>query len=138
MRRGIEARIIKLEAKRKPAEGLFFLAWGCSDREAVALVESMEASGKLNDKDVVVAATWPKADGMPQSRWVGTRGLSRAEDKVLSDQFDRVFGELPVNNEPLTPVDRTEMALLSDEELIAELWRDVKNGLLDSLLRSVS
>jgi hypothetical protein len=130
MRRGIEARIVKLEAKRKPAEGLFFLAWGRSELEAVALIESLKASGKLNDKDIVAAAKWPKADGMPLSRWVGTRGLSRDERKLLDDEIERVLGHLLPENYKGSPDEQAEMALHSDEGLIAEFWRGAKAGLL--------
>jgi hypothetical protein len=132
MPRRLEAWIIKLEARRRPAEGLFFLAWGRSDREAVALIESLRASGNLNDKDIVVAATWPKADAMPLSRWVGTWGLSRDERKVLDDEIERVLGHLLPDEYESSTAERAGMALLSDEELIAELWHDAKDGLLSA------
>jgi hypothetical protein len=138
MARGLEARILKLEARRRPPTGLFFLAWGRSESEARAVVDQLKADGALHNNDIVVAGTWSRGEPMPASRWVGKGGLSRLEDDVLSEEVDRAFGHLLKRETKLSSEDQDQDMLryrdllrsLSDEELIAEIWRGATQGLL--------
>jgi len=45
MIRGLETRLRKLEAKRRPAEGLFYLVWGRDEAEVEAALARAEAEG---------------------------------------------------------------------------------------------
>jgi hypothetical protein len=127
MRRRIEARVFKLEAKRRQRTGLFFLAWGRNENEAVAIVDRLKADGKLNDGDVVVAGTWPHAGPMPASRWIKTGELSRQERDALDDEIERFHRHFLADkyDQTLREDDGHDSFArwLSDEELIAELWR---------------
>ena len=84
--RGLETRLRKLEAKRRPAEGLFYLVWGWDAGEVEAVLARAEAAGVIQRSDPVVQALWPWDRGMPESRWVerkiGTFG--RAEFSTLA------------------------------------------------------
>ena len=138
MRRAIEARVFKLEAKRRQRTGLFFLAWGRNENEAVAVVDGLKADGSLDDSDVPVAGTWTHVDSMPTSRWIRNGGLSRQEHNVLVDEVARVYEHFLARTSAQTLKKLDEACKehgivarsLSDEELIAEMWRGTKQGLL--------
>jgi hypothetical protein len=89
--RGIETRLRKLEAKRRPAEGEFFLVWGRSPVETEQAVAAAKAQGTVGRGDTVVRALWTGQNGGPPSRWIGSsRGdLSPAEDDALMAEMER-------------------------------------------------
>ncbi len=87
--RGIETRLRKLEAKRRPPEAVFFLAWGRDEAEIERTVADAKAGGDIGRGDTVVRAVWTGHNGTPPSRWVKDRDLSRAEDKVLVATMER-------------------------------------------------
>src|SRR3954469_7318551 len=68
--RALETRLRKLEAKRRPPEGVFFLAWGRDEQEADEMVARAHAALTLQPNDRVVKVPWPWPHGMPASRWV--------------------------------------------------------------------
>jgi hypothetical protein len=129
---------LKLEARRRPATNLFFVAWGRTESEAVTLVDQLKANGSLDDRDVAVAGTWTHVDSMPTSRWIRNGGLSRQEHHVLVDEIARVYEHFlaGMSAQTLKKLDEAckEQGIvarsLSDEELIAEMWRGTKQGLL--------
>ena len=127
MARALEARILKLEAKRRPAEGLFFLAWGRTETEAWATVAAMRASGRLGEEDITIALKWPAPDDLPPSRWVEVGSLRRDEDRAISAEIERLFPAIAAREGPCEEPPGLER-LMSDEELIAAIWARVEEG----------
>ena len=80
--RGIEARLRKLEAKRRPAEGLFYLVWGRDEAEVERMVASAREAGIIGAGDTLVCAVWTGPEAMPAPRWVGS--MDRLSDAELS------------------------------------------------------
>ena len=89
--RGIETRLRKLEAKRRPAEGVFFLVWGRSPAEIEQAVTAAKTSGTIVRGDTVVRAVWTGHNGGPPSRWIANcrSHLSPAEDDGLFEEMKR-------------------------------------------------
>src|SRR5215207_3582595 len=89
--RAIETRLRKLEAKRRPAGGVFFLAWGRSEAEIERALANAKARGEVGQGDTVVRALWTGHNGGPASRWIAScRGdLSPAEDDALFEEMKR-------------------------------------------------
>src|SRR4051794_31762390 len=84
MIRGLETRLRKLEAKRRPAEAVFYLAWGRDAGEVERTVASARESGIIGSGDMLVSALWTAPEDMPVPRWVGgTDKLSDAELDAL-------------------------------------------------------
>src|SRR4051812_10779764 len=92
--RGIETRLRKLEAARRPAGGVFFLAWGRDAAEIERAGTSARAAGSLNRGDTLVRALWTGPDDTPASRWIGERDLSPAEDDALTVEMERRLAEV--------------------------------------------
>ena len=93
--RGIETRLRKLEAKHRPAEGVFFLVWGRNEAEIEHAVASAKAQGELGRDDTVVRAVWTGHNGTPASRWIARcrDDLSPAEDDALFAEMERRFAD---------------------------------------------
>jgi hypothetical protein len=89
--RGIETRLRKLEAKRRPAGGVFFLAWGRDEAEIERAVANAKAQAEISRGDTVVRARWTGHNGTPASRWIThpRRELSPAEDSALMAALER-------------------------------------------------
>lgn len=89
--RSIETRLRKLEAKHRPAEGVFFLAWGRDDAEIERAVANAKAQGEVGRGDTVVRAVWTGHNGGPPARWIAQarRELSEAENDALFEEMKR-------------------------------------------------
>jgi hypothetical protein len=92
--RGIETRLRKLEAKRRPPEGAFFVVWGHDAAEIGRALVNAKARGEVGRGDTVVRALWTGHHGTPASRWIGERDLSRIEDEALGAEMERRIAEL--------------------------------------------
>src|SRR5215203_4845325 len=83
--RGIETRLRKLEAKRRPLGGVFFLAWGRDEAEIERAVANAKAQGEVGRGDTLVRALWTancRSD------------LSPAEDDALTAEIERRCAEV--------------------------------------------
>src|SRR3712207_1347234 len=94
--RGIETRLRKLEAKRRPAEGVFFLVWGRNEAEIERAVVDAKAQRNVARGDTVVRALWTGHNGGPPARWIARcRGeLSQAENDALTAALERLCAEV--------------------------------------------
>jgi hypothetical protein len=93
--RGIETRLRKLEAKRRPPGGVFFLAWGHDEAEIERAVANAKAQAEISRGDTLVRALWTGHNGTPASRWIAQprRELSPAEDGALMAALERRCAE---------------------------------------------
>src|SRR3954463_5020203 len=89
--RGIETRLRKLEAKRRPPEGVFFLAWGRSEAEIERALANAKAQGEVGRGDTIIRALWTGHNGGPASRWIANcrSDLSEAENDALVEEMKR-------------------------------------------------
>lgn len=76
MNRALETRLRKLEAARKPDDGVFFLIWGRDEVQLELGLSNAVAIGTISTGDTVVRALWAGHKGMPVSRWIGRRNLT--------------------------------------------------------------
>ena len=67
MARAVERRLRKLEAKRRPAEGVFFLVWGRSPAETEQGMAAAKARGEVGHGDTIIRALWTGHNGGPPS-----------------------------------------------------------------------
>jgi hypothetical protein len=89
--RSIETRLRKLEAARRPPEGVFFLVWGHDEAEIERNLANAKARGEVGQGDTVVRALWTGHNGGPASRWIANcrSDLSHAEDDALFEEMKR-------------------------------------------------
>ena len=125
--RGIETRLRKLEAKRRPPEGVFFLVWGHDAVEIERNLATAKARGEVGRGDTVIRALWTGHNGGPESRWIANcrSDLSPAEDDGLFEEMKRrgveQYGAETVAEvlaRPIAPRD-TWASQLTDAQLFA-------------------
>src|SRR5215204_6149102 len=120
---GIETRLRKLEAARRPKGGVFFPAWRRDKDEIERAVASARAGGSVGRGDTLVRASWTAHDTIPALRWIGERDLSWTENEALGAEMERRYAALA--------------ALYSDEE-IAEVKAAFPSAPPDSRFRQMS
>ena len=94
--RGIETRLRKLEAARRPPGGVFFMAWGRDEAEIERAVANAKAQAEISQGDTLVRALWTGHNGTLASRWIAQprRELSPAEDGALMAALERRCAEV--------------------------------------------
>src|SRR4051794_33452546 len=122
--RGIETRLRKLEAKRRPPEGVFFLVWGHDAVEIERNLATAKARGEVGRGDTIIRARWTGHNGGPESRWIANcrSDLSPAEDDVLTAALERLCAEVHSPEEiaaSATAPRDLRVSQMSDAQLLA-------------------
>ena len=113
-RSGIEARLRKLEARRREP-GMIYFAWGRSADELDAILADAFKNGELGPEDPNVCVLCD-AEDIPASGWKTYRTLSEREDELL---FGRIKSVVEASRAELADVAvNRKYDHLTDEQLL--------------------